>query len=243
MSITHAPRAAQPPEPRWAEQPYPDYVAQVNRSIAFAGVEQSFFTRGKARRMLDLLRRRGEDPARMRLLDIGCGVGLIHPFIAPAFGETIGADIAPDALEAARRANTNVRYRGYSNGRLPADDGAFDAASTICVLHHVPPAQWPTFVADAWRVLRPGGLFMVFEHNPWNPLTRLAVARCPFDYDAVLLSPRRLARLLREGGFEHVACEFMFFTPFAHPAIARIEERLRGCPAGAQYVAVGRKPL
>jgi SAM-dependent methyltransferase len=214
----------------------------VNRSIAFAGVEQSFFTRGKARRMLDLLRRRGEDPARMRLLDIGCGVGLIHPHIATSFGEATGVDVALDALEAARSANPNVRYHGYDGQRLPADDGAFDAAATICVMHHVPPSQWAAFVADAWRVLRPGGLFMVFEHNPWNPLTRLAVARCPFDYDAVLLSPPHLAGLLREGGFDDVACEFMFFTPFAHPIAARLEERLRWCPAGAQYVAVGRKP-
>ena len=242
MSASQA-AAAPNSDPRWARQPYPDYVAEVNGSIAFSGMEQDFFTRGKARRLLDLLRRRGENPARMRLIDIGCGVGLIHPFIAPALGETIGADIAPDALDAARRANNDVRYRGYANGRLPADDGAFDAASTICVLHHVPPAQWAAFVADAWRVLRPGGLFMAFEHNPWNPLTRLAVARCPFDYDAVLLSPRRLSRLLREGGFAEVACEFMFFTPFDDPRVGALEARLRWLPAGAQYVAVGRKPL
>ena len=242
MTATHAASAATPPEPRWAEEPYPDYVAQVNRSIAFSGVEQNFFTRGKARRMLDLLRRRGEDPGRMRLLDIGCGVGLIHPHIAPSFGEAIGVDVAVDALEAARGANPNVQYQSYDGRRLPAEDNAFDAAATICVMHHVSPPQWLAFAADACRVLRPGGLFMVFEHNPWNPLTRLAVARCPFDFDAVLLSPPRLAKLLREAGFRDVACEFMFFTPFSNPLVAKIEDRLRWCPAGAQYVAVGRKP-
>ena len=242
MSASQA-AAAESSDPRWARQPYPDYVAEVNGSIAFSGMEQGFFTAGKARRLLAALRRRGEDPSKMRLLDIGCGVGLIHPLIAPAFRETIGADIAVDALEAARDANPGVQYRFYANNRLPADDGAFDAASTICVLHHVPPAQWAAFIADAWRVLRPGGLFLVFEHNPWNPLTRLAVARCPFDYDAVLLSPRKLTRLLRAGGFEDVACEFLFFTPFAHPGVAAAEERLRWLPLGAQYVAVGRKPL
>jgi SAM-dependent methyltransferase len=242
MSASPASRAAPLTEPRWAENPYPDYVAEVNRSIAFSGVDQDFFTLGKARRMLDLLARRGEDPGHMRLLDIGCGVGLIHPYVAPSFRETIGVDVALDALEAARRANPGVRYRAYNGRRLPADDGSFDAAATICVMHHVPPAQWVAFVDDAWRVLRPGGLFMAFEHNPWNPLTRLAVARCPFDYDAALLSPPRLARLLREGGFADVACEFMFFTPFAARPATWIEKRLRRLPLGAQYVAVGRKP-
>ena len=242
MSVTQDVDAAASIEPRWAEAPYPDYVAQVNHSIAFAGVDQSFFTRGKARRMLDLLRRRGEDPAKIRLLDIGCGIGLIHPHIAPAFGEVVGVDVARDALDAARGANPCVNYQCYDGRTLPTADGAFDAVMTICVMHHVPPTQWSAFVTDARRVLRPGGLFMIFEHNPWNPFTRLAVARCPFDFDAALLSPSRLTRLLRDGGFGEVGREFMFFTPFALPRIASLEERLRWCPAGAQYVAVGRKP-
>ena len=37
------------------------------------------------------------------------------------------------------------------------------------------------------RVVRPGGLLCIIEHNPFNPLTRLAVVRCEFDRDAVLL--------------------------------------------------------
>jgi SAM-dependent methyltransferase len=230
------------PEPRWAEQPYPDYVADVNHSIAFSGVEQGFFTLGKARRMLDVLRRRGEGPGKTRLIDIGCGVGLIHPYIAPSLGEVIGVDVARDALAEARKANPSIQYQGYDGYRLPAADGSFDAAMTICVMHHVPPPQWSAFIADAMRALRPGGLFMVFEHNPWNPLTRLAVSRCPFDFDAALLSPPRLSRLLRDAGFVDVACEFLFFTPFANARIAALEESLRWCPAGAQYVAIGRKP-
>lgn len=242
MPALDTPGAPAPVQPRWAGEPYPDYVREVNRSIAFSGVEQSFFTKGKARRLLDVLRRKGEDPAKMRLLDIGCGVGLIHPHIAPSFAEAVGVDVALDALAVAQSANPAVRYQAYDGERLPADDGAFDAAATICVMHHVPPAQWPAFIAEARRALRPGGLFMVFEHNPWNPLTRLAVARCPFDFDAVLLSPPRLAGLLREGGFDDVSCEFLFFTPFSNPRVAQLEERFRWCPAGAQYVAIGRRP-
>ena len=83
---------------------------------------------------------------------------------------------------------------------------------------------------------------MVFEHNPWNPLARLAVARCPFNFDAVLLSPPRLARLLSESGFEEVRTEFLFFTPFFHRVAQALEAWLRWLPASAQYAAVGRRP-
>ena len=226
---------------RWARQPYPDYVAEVNRSIAFSGADQGFFTIGKAQRLLDVLRRRSQDLAETRLLDIGCGVGLIHPYLAPKLGEIAAVDVAPDALEIARSANPAVRYLAYDGRRLPFPDGAFDAATTICVLHHVPPPQWPAFVAEAHRILRPGGIFLVFEHNPWNPLTRLAVSRCAFDFDAVLLSPPRLTALLGEAGFGEIGREFMFFSPFSASVIQAAELHLRWCPVGAQYVAYGRK--
>lgn len=230
-----------PDDTRWANEPYPDYVAEVNRSIAFSGAEQGFFTAGKARRLLDLLRRQGRDPARTQLLDIGCGVGLIHSHLASSLGEIVGIDVAPDALAVAKAANPAVRYQSYDGLKLPFADSAFDAASAICVMHHVAPSQWAAFVAEAMRILRPGGLFMVFEHNPWNPLTRLAVSRCAFDFDAVLLSPPRLTKVLRQADFGRVGREFLFFTPFSAAPIQSLENRLRWCPAGAQFVAHGRK--
>jgi SAM-dependent methyltransferase len=231
-----------PNEPqRWIEEPYPDYVAEVNQSIAFSGVEQDFFIRGKARRILDILDRLGERPATMRLLDIGCGVGLLHRHIVQDFGEVVGADIAPQALAEGRKNNPDVRYDPYDGDRLPCADGAFDVALAICVMHHVPPAGWEAFVSEAHRALRPGGVLMIFEHNPWNPLTRLAVARCAFDFDATLLSAPRTTDLLRKQGFDGIGREFLFFTPFAASPVQRAEHLLKWCPAGAQYVVFGRR--
>jgi SAM-dependent methyltransferase len=226
---------------RWSQDPYPDYVAEVNRSIAFSGAEQDFFTIGKARRILDLLKRLGETPAEMDLLDIGCGVGLIHRHLASNFRTIVGMDVAGDALDAARAANPSVHYDHHDGRRLPCADRSFDAAIAICVMHHVPPAQWQDFVAEARRALRPGGVLMIFEHNPWNPLTRWAVARCAFDFDAVLLSAPRTTGLLQQGGFEQIEREFMFFTPFSAAPAQWAEQRLGWCPAGAQYVAYGRR--
>lgn len=226
---------------RWAREPYPDYIAEVNRSIAFSGAEQDFFTVGKARRLLDLLRRHGQNLAQTRLLDIGCGIGLIHPHLAPTLGEITGVDVAAEALDIARTANPTARYQAYDGQRLPFRDHAFDAATAICVMHHVPPAHWPAFLTETLRILRPGGLFAIFEHNPWNPLTRLAVSRCAFDFDAVLLSPSRLTGLLRQARFDPVGREFLFFSPFSAAPIQAAEHRLRWLPIGAQYVAYGQK--
>src|SRR5271170_1130272 len=121
MSVLESSGGAAERDSRWAVDPYPDYVAQVNRSIAFSGAEQSFFTRGKAKRLLEILRRRGCEPAQMRLLDIGCGVGLIHQHIAGEFAELVGADVAHDALKTARRNNPSVNYREQIDQQLPVD--------------------------------------------------------------------------------------------------------------------------
>jgi hypothetical protein len=50
------------------------------------------------------------------------------------------------------------------------------------------------------RVTRPGGLICIIEHNALNLLTRLAVNRCPFDADAVLLRSGQSQELLRGAG-------------------------------------------
>ena len=98
-----------------------------------------------------------------------------------------GIDVSERSVDYARRHNPGVRYDTYPGGRLPYDDNAFDVAFTSCVMHHVPVPQWGEFVGEMNRVIRPGGIAVVFEHNPWNPVTSRIVSTCPIDADAVLL--------------------------------------------------------
>ena len=90
---------------------------------------------------------------------------------------------------------------------------------------------------------RPGGLFAVYEHNPLNPLTKVAVWRCPFDHDAVLLRMRRVIDLLSAQGFEIVEKRYLFFVPIDAAWARRADRALAWCPLGAQYVVCARKPL
>ena len=226
---------------RWSAEPYPDYAKEIHQSICFSGLGHDFFVKGKADRLLALLDRAGLERHGLKLLDIGCGVGLLHPFLAGTGVEITGVDVAEEALAAAAAANRHASYLHYDGSRLPVPEAHFDAAVTICVMHHVPPPQWAAFLLEARRILKVGGALLVFEHNPWNPLTRLAVNRCPFDHDAVLLNAPRLTKLMAAAGFAQVGREFMFFTPFAHPLVQRLEARMSGLPLGAQYVVMGRK--
>jgi ubiquinone/menaquinone biosynthesis C-methylase UbiE len=221
-----------------------DYTDQINAAIAFSGQGHDFFTKVKAEYLLELLDDSFPGSGPLKVLDVGCGHGLIHPFLGNARRklEITGIDVAPTVIDEARMMHPGIPYDTYDGDRLPYADGSFDAAYTICVMHHVPPDQWPAFLAEMRRVVRPGGVVAVFEHNPLNPATRHIVNTCPIDKNAVLLSSGRLTALARATGLEGVSRRFILFTPFDRPLFKRLDRGMGWLPLGAQYFVAGSVP-
>ena len=218
------------------------YGEELQRAVAFAGREARFFTKVKADALLELVSRRIGDPSRLRALDVGCGIGLTDELLEPSFRELHGVDVSAGMLEAARRANPGVEYHLGDGRTLPFDDRSFDVAFAICVVHHVPPGEREPFARELARVVRPGGLGVVFEHNPLNPLTRLVVARCAFDDDAILLGVRETTRLLTAGGLGRPERRYVLFVPVDRPVVRRAERLLAPVPLGAQYYVAAERP-
>ena len=103
------------------------------------------------------------------LLDVGTGTGRILEILAPRVGQALGIDqsremlaIARVNLERAGAANTMVR-RGDMY-QLPLPEASFDAVVIHQVLHY---ADRPAAaIAEAARVLRPGGVLVVVDFAP-----------------------------------------------------------------------------
>jgi SAM-dependent methyltransferase len=172
-------------------------------------------------------------------LDVGCGVGSFHPFVRGLFARYCGVDISASSIARAKEQRRDVEYAAYDGATLPYESGSFEFVSTICVMHHVPPADWPAFTAELRRVVRRGGLVAVIEHNPFNPLTRLAVNRCEFDRDAVLLRASKTESLMKQASFSRVESDYFLFFPFKAQIALRTERSLRKLPLGAQYMTCG----
>lgn len=215
------------------------YEAEVNRSIAFVGLKLDYFTKVKADYLLDLLGQHFGETRGLSLLDIGCGTGSSHPLIRERLGTLSGTDVSAESLAEAASRNPAVGYRPYDGTRLPYGDDQFDAAVATCVMHHVPPPQWPGFVAEMKRIVRPGGMALVFEHNPLNPLTRRAVSNCEFDDDAVLLPQGRTRALLAGAGFAQVRSRAILSVPSLGPKSRALDLALGRLSLGAQYFATG----
>lgn len=104
-----------------------------------------------------------------RLLDIGCGTGGLLERLAPRLEEGLGVDASREMLALARtrlaeRGLSHVTVRQADMYRLALPDAAFDAVTLQMVLHY---AEDPAAaLAEACRVLRPGGVLAIVDLAP-----------------------------------------------------------------------------
>ena len=102
----------------------------------------------------------------MRILDLGCGPGIVSAALAPHAQEVVGFDLTPEMLEKARQrckeaGLSNLRFELGRAEELPFADRSFDAVVTRLTLHHFPePRQ---VMAEMVRVTRPGGRVIVAD--------------------------------------------------------------------------------
>lgn len=217
------------------------YDAAVNEAIAFAGLGVDFFTRVKADYLLDLSADALGDPRNLSLLDVGCGVGNYHRLLKGKFGSIAGIDVSAKCLEVAHERHPEVDYRQFDGTRLPFGDTCVDVAFAVCVYHHVPVIDRVALTAEVHRVLKPGAIFAIFEHNPRNPLTMRAVNNCVFDKDAVLLQALEAEKLLTKTGFHDVRTRHILSIPAVGRILRRLDQTLGLARLGAQYYVTGRK--
>jgi ubiquinone/menaquinone biosynthesis C-methylase UbiE len=217
------------------------YSETINDSLGKFGASHDFFTQHKARLIPRLLKRNGLGGKNLDLLDVGCGIGVIHPLLRSEFRSVSGVDVSVESISEASRRFPENRYLSYDGHTLPAADGSYDVTMAICVFHHVPPASWQNLSNEMMRVLRPGGLSLVIEHNPWNPVTRHIVNSCPIDRDAVLLRRGKVVELFERAGGNSVKARCVLSVPSVNDALMIFDDIVGLLPFGAQYWCTARK--
>lgn len=204
-------------------------------TISASGEPVGYFAQYK----IDRVKRLGV-PESASVLDYGCGIGNITELLVENFAHIVGFDPSTGSLEVARERMPDTDFF-HESGSVP--DSAFDVAILAGVLHHVPPAERLVVVSDALSKVKPGGRVIVFEHNPYNPLTRRVVDRCAFDDDAILLRPREVRSVLRQAGATAVKQDYIVFFPRALAALRPLEPALGFFALGAQTMTVGIRAL
>lgn len=207
-----------------------EYNDLLREGTGFFTEDETYFARYKvgiaARKM-------GRAPA--RILEFGCGIGRNIPYLRAAFpgAEVMGSDVSARSLDLAREANPDVHFWREGDGQ--GERGDFDLVFVAGVFHHIPPAERDTAAELVARRLRPAGRVIVFEHNPFNPVTRRIVRDCPYDEGVKLLRRREMAGLLRDAGLAPFGQGYTLFFPPRLKALAGLEPSLAWCPLGGQY--------
>ena len=168
-------------------------------------------------------------PDRAAVVEIGCGTGAISRVLAarPGVGEVTGVDPSPVFLDRARELSASVANLSFRQGDgrdLPLPDGSFDLAVLHTVLSHVPGPE--VVLAQAFRVLRPGGALAVFDGD----YNTVSVATGPADplqacVDAFVQGSchdpwviRRLPGLAAAAGFTGIGLRSHGYAQITEPA-------------------------
>jgi ubiquinone/menaquinone biosynthesis C-methylase UbiE len=212
-------------------------------NIRLSGEAPEYFIEYKVRDIAAELGRARHAPA-ARVLDFGAGVGYSVPFFRRHLPQAriTCLDVSRESLAiGAAKHSADAEFRHFDGARIPYGPASFDVILASCVFHHIPHAEHVALLREIRRVLEPGGMLFVFEHNPLNPLTRHAVNTCEFDRNAVLIRAPVMRARLREAGFEEARIRYRIFFPALLRGLRGLEPYLTWLPLGAQYYACASK--
>jgi len=122
-----------------------------------------------------------------RILDLGCGDGVLTEKIIAAGAEIVAVDAAPDMIAAARRRGIDARV---VPGQSLAFDSEFDAVFSNAALHWMQPPE--AVLSGVYRALKPGGRFvaeMGGHNNTAAVLVAISAVLARRGLDARRLSP------------------------------------------------------
>jgi ubiquinone/menaquinone biosynthesis C-methylase UbiE len=164
----------------------------------------------------DLLRRHFPNPD-VRVLDCGCGTGIY----ARHFSQKgyVGIDVSEEYLQRARNCNPGYFFTKMDATNLAFDAFSFDAVITSGVIHHLGDEHAKQVLFEIRRVLKPTGLFLLWEDIPTRSRFNLmGMAVHHFDLGGFIRSSSQYVALL-EGFFstetvEQFCSGFMDYAAF-----------------------------
>ena len=190
------------------------------------------------------------DPASLRVLDVGCGGGLLAEEFALLGCQVTGIDPSARSLKVARThakdAGLDINYRPGAGEALPVPDAAFDVVYCCDVLEHVTDVD--ATLSEVARSLQPGGVFFYDTINRTRR-SRLIFIKASQDWKATawadpglhdwdhFIRPDELDESMRQAGLQ--PRDRVGFTPKSPIAVllafrARAKGRINYAQLGAR---------
>ena len=182
-----------------------------------------------------------------RVLDVGCGGGLLTEAMAAEGGQVTGIDLSEQLIDIARlhllESGLQADYRVISAEAMAAEQPAgFDAVTCMEMLEHVPDPQ--AILQACFDVLKPGGRLFLSTINRTPAAFALAVVGAEYlarllpkgthDYRS-FIKPSELAVALRQSGFQLEDVSGLHYNPITRRASI-------GSNTAVNYLMTARRP-
>ena len=179
------------------------------------------------------------------ILEFGCGTGRNSVFMKKEFPESqiYGCDVSEKSIEIARKINSTVQYdMVMSPGELlQVYKKPFDCIFISNVFHHIPFNEHQIWFHALYQILSNDGVIFIFEHNPYNPITKYIFHNSEIDRGAIMLKPSYCYNLFRNTNIKKIKLKYTLFFLWRNVFFETIERMLFWLPLGAQYYIWGKK--
>jgi cyclopropane fatty-acyl-phospholipid synthase-like methyltransferase len=160
-----------------------------------------------------------------RVLGIGSGHGLLARWVAELNPDVTvdGYDVDAERVAIARATQSRAPrvHIHHQDVRTIDADAAFDAASAIDVVHHIPAEDHPALFASLARAVKPGGILLIKEisaHPHWKHRVNQMHDHIVSGQETHALAPAELAAAVEAAGFvvERVYSAGALVSPYSH---------------------------
>lgn len=216
-----------------------NYRQNQDQHVSLSGESGAFFAEYKVQKMAawfpELIM------GKYAILDYGCGDGLMTFFAKKYFPNSAlyGIDPSSKSIEDAAEQFKDITFEVLQNNTMPYQNASMDFVFAAGVFHHIPFDEHAQCVKEILRVLKPGGTFILFELNPFNPLTVLTFKRSPVDQNATMVFPRYGRRLVK--AFGKITTKYYCFFPAFAKKLRIFEPFMTKIPFGALYAVIATK--
>jgi len=212
-----------------------EYSSNLQAAILITGEPPNFFAEYKVADCLEKLN--SLDISSNTILDFGSGIGNSIPFFRKYFPKTnlLCAEISKKSMEISKNRFPGSETYFLIEDKVPIASDSVDVIFSACVFHHIPIREHLFWLSELMRVLKPGGILFIYEHNPLNPLTLRAVKNSPIDINAQLISANELISEVMMAGFSQPTKAYKLFFPRWFSKLRFLERYLDKLFLGAQY--------
>jgi SAM-dependent methyltransferase len=152
-------------------------------------------------------------------------------------------DISEESIKVAKekQGGSDISYAVFDENNNPFGV-SFDLVLVSCVFHHIPKESHAKTLSFLKSCMNPGALLFVFEHNPYNPVTRAVFNKHdkPTDENANMIYPPYLRKRMQQCNFDVMSINFTVFFPKLLAAFMPLEKYMASIPLGVQYYVLAK---